>query len=306
VGTQDAELSTEYEVLRVGTGYSVLITLPPSVSHPYELEFQVLLLILTLIIITLALIGALWIGTLWIQSYLYSAPIEDLQWRAPAAGAALGALIAVWCILAYRSPESFTPLTEFSPDNVERFEWFKAIKKQDGKTVEVDYERRGAEFINPRNQRRFTPADSEGVVEAIIAGNWKYEQKKAEGGEYRSKVGPDPGTVVRFNAEMSPDGKPLRYLEENGGREMTIELVGNVYTRSYGLLLTYVFLHLFFFVLWVVCLWLLLHYQFWHAFGFGAICWAVMTFAVMPLLLEQAAAAGRPQLPEAPAYSQVW
>jgi hypothetical protein len=45
------------------------------------------------------------------------------------------------------------------------------------------------------------------------------------------------------------------------------------------------FLHL---ALWVVCLWLLLRFQFWHAVGLGFALWVVMTFLVVPNLLDQA------------------
>jgi hypothetical protein len=35
-----------------------------------------------------------------------------------------------------------------------------------------------------------------------------------------------------------------------------------------------------------VCLWLILDFQFWHAFGFGLVMWLILMLAVLPLLFK--------------------
>ena len=108
------------------------------------------------------------------------------------------------------------------------------------------------------------------------------------------------GEVVRrkFNAEME-NGKftpkasrgiqqALRYKEEGGDRFIVEDEMGKMfwYKRSsmvYNFLLNG--LHL---LLWFLALWLLLNFQWSHALGFAAVCWLVVTLALLPYLLGRA------------------
>jgi hypothetical protein len=255
----------------------------------------VLLLVLTLLAVGLALAGLLYIGTRWIQGYIYSEPAEELHWRAPAAAAALAVFLTVWCLLAYKWPGDFDILTSFSPTQTQRFDTLTAIKRQGGQTREIEYtlqrDAQGRPVYLDRQQRPFRRGDADGLVEAVVV-----------------EIN---GQAVRFLPEMNPDGtflirdnRPLRFVEENGSRVMTEDLIGYLSTFRWGLFLANLFLNFFFLVLWIVCLWLLLQFQVWHAVGLGGVCWAVTTFALVPMLLGQAERASTPDLPQRPEYNQ--
>src|SRR5579862_6860772 len=52
-------------------------------------------------VVLFALAVLLWTGALGLQGLIYSEPAAKLYWRGPAAGAALTALIGVWCMMTY-------------------------------------------------------------------------------------------------------------------------------------------------------------------------------------------------------------
>jgi len=43
-------------------------------------------------------------GTVFIQGYIYSEPVEQVYWRAPAAALIVALFVAFWCSLDYKSP----------------------------------------------------------------------------------------------------------------------------------------------------------------------------------------------------------
>src|SRR5262249_23965125 len=60
-------------------------------------------LIFLVVFVSLAVLLAA--GTLFIQGYLYSEPVGDIFWRAPAAAGVLAAFLGFWCFLNYRAAD---------------------------------------------------------------------------------------------------------------------------------------------------------------------------------------------------------
>src|SRR5205085_1572378 len=63
-----------------------------------------------------------WAGTFFFQGYIYTEPTAGLYWQAPAAGAAVGAFIALWCLVVVYSDKAsptdipYDTLFRFSPE----------------------------------------------------------------------------------------------------------------------------------------------------------------------------------------------
>ena len=74
-----------------------------------------LLVILLVVWVGLCLLFAA--GALFLQGYFNESPpsLQDISWRAPAAGTLVAAFFGLWCILATNNPDRFSSLTEFSP-----------------------------------------------------------------------------------------------------------------------------------------------------------------------------------------------
>ena len=85
----------------------------------------------------------------------------------------------------------------------------------------------------------------------------------------------------------------LRYVNKETGQVMTEGQLGQVSTFRWWWLIQNLFVNLLHFVVWCVCLWLLLKFQFWHAFGMAVVAWLAMTLFVLPPLLDQAENTGK-------------
>src|SRR6266540_3192675 len=81
-------------------------------------------------------------GTLFLQGYFNETPpqLNDLAWRAPAAGAGVAVIITLWTILYYNHPDSFAPLTEFS-SAVDQPYFPKLWIVQEGRRIEFNLRR---------------------------------------------------------------------------------------------------------------------------------------------------------------------
>jgi hypothetical protein len=240
-------------------------------------------LFVSLVLIPLVIFGLmviLWAGTSILQGTLYTEPVADLYWRAPAAAAVLGLFLLLWCFLESASPGSYDTLFSFSPEETQRFDKFYSVKKGK-KTL---FQRRGkiAPFVNARGER-WQRSDSQGVVEAVV-------------------IAVD-GADVTFTPEMEggkfkiEPGQSLRYREEGDGREITQEQLerGELTETHTGLLwlnFLFNFLHL---GVWFACLWLLLRFQWPHALGLALACWLVMSIpgSIVSTLLAKAREAGK-------------
>jgi len=216
-----------------------------------------------------------WAATLFLQGYTYSEPVEQLYWRAPACGLAITLLVAFWCSLDYRNPGRYGALFDFSARDTEKFDKFWSVKNGKEILFSKRPDARGRIDYFDSNGKRWSRSDTDGIMEAIIV-----EDKD--------------GQKIRFNAELTPDGKfktdkgqPVRYLETGGKhRVMTDDYIGQLSEWRVGFMVANLVLNFFHLVLWFLCLWLLLRFQWAHALGLALVFWVVLTF-FLPTLFKK-------------------
>jgi hypothetical protein len=219
----------------------------------------------------------LWAGTLFFQGYIYSEPAPGLYWRAPAAGAALALFLAFWCFLDYRQPGRYNA-TWFEPtaSEDEVFDKLWAVKGNREILYEARKNARGQIEYSDAARRPWTRSDPDGIVEAIIV-----EDKD--------------GQRIRFNAELTEDkkfktdqGEPVRYVEAGGrGRVMTETYIGKLPISNWGATLAKLVLSLLHLAVWFACLWLLLQFQWSHAFGLAIVLWLVISLILLPIVFTK-------------------
>jgi hypothetical protein len=260
----------------------------------------VLDLVLILIGVLFFLSVLLWVGTLFFQGLIYNEPAPDLYWRGPASGAALTALAALWCLLAYRGFDPHTD-TQLPLDTIFRFQpkqtvyvdklW--SVKKNAEnpilftKRVTSSQPTIGQPSGRPSTEKQigmpapsefrdadnvpWTRADTTGITEAILI--------------------EEAGQKVRFEPKLTSDGNFTKadafpgYYEANGRRVM--DQLGQVTIFLYGRWLLNIFFNVLLFGLWFVCLWLILRFQWPHAFGLAVAFWVAMTLFLLPMLLDR-------------------
>jgi hypothetical protein len=247
-------------------------------------ETRMLLLLLLLLLVGAVFAVLLWAGTLWLQGYIYNEPAEGLAWRAPAAGAALMVFLAVWCFLNYRLGEPgtgelpFDTWWNFSPSETYPAKpWPHFWSVKGGR--EIEYVRRGTGARGGSTQYQY--------VDPLTNQPWSRES----GGLVDAVIVEDNGEKTTFKLDL-PGGKfkageSARYVEEGGRhRVLTEENVqrGQLTRFRSGLLLSYVVLNVLFLIVWFVCVWLLLRFQWPHALGLAVVLWLGVMLAIFPLL----------------------
>lgn len=234
-------------------------------------------LLLSLLFIYLGLAIFLWAGTLFFQAYIYSEPASQLYWRAPAAGAILALFLAFWCFLDYRQSGRYNASWfEGSPSEDEVFDKFWAVKGSREILYQARKNARGQVEYSDAAGRPWSRSDPDGMVEAIVV-----EDKD--------------GQRIRFNAELTEDkkfktaaGEPVRYVEADGrGRVMTETYIGKLPVSQWGTTLAKILLTLLHLGLWFACLWVLLQFQWGHAFGLAIVLWLVMTLTLLPIVFSK-------------------
>lgn len=249
---------------------------------------MVLILLVLLTGATLAVM--LWAGTAWFQAYIYSEPVAQLYWRAPAAGALLAAWVGLWAYLDYRHPDRFDTLFRFTAEDEKKFNEF--------------WVERGKQKVH---------FEAKTISRGSLPGQVVFQEDRPP---YRVWTRSDAVIVkegeqeVRFEADKGPDGnyrvergKDLHYRDAHG-RVMKESSMGRVVIPRRGLLLANMGLNLFFFVLWFACLWLLLRFQWSHALGLAAIFWVAMIVIILPMLLTRASDVGAKRAPPAAPQTQ--
>jgi hypothetical protein len=234
---------------------------------------MVLALFLIFVLLFAALAVVSWAWTLFFQGYMYSEPVTQLYWRAPVAGVVLTLFIAFWCFLDYKNPGGYSAFPDFVvPREEEQFDKFWAVKKKQEYRYNLTRDAKNRIEYDNDLGKPWSRSDTEGVTEAII-------------------VQDKDGNKLRFEAELTPDGKfkaktgePVRYVEADGrGRVMTDQYIGKVSTVRKGLLVVNILLNILHLVVWFICLWLILRFQWSHAFGFALVLWLVMSFIIVPV-----------------------
>lgn len=243
-----------------------------------------LFLIVVLLICAASLTVVLWVSTMFLQGYFYTEPTSQIAWQAPAAGGILAAFITLWCAILVNSSDAsiqdvpYDTLFRFSPIVDLQKEAFREIWVVRKGSKEPVLYKRFAEpgIIKPlsvykdTSGRPYTPTG----VEALLV-----------------EVG---GKKLRFKlVESSVQGDYREFLAEYGGwkiaeRERKLEDTAQVFRWSR--FLATVSLNVIHFALWFVCLWLVLRFQWSHAFGLAIVFWLVVSLAILPMILTEAAA----------------
>jgi hypothetical protein len=212
-------------------------------------------------------------GTALIQGYLYNQPVSGISWKSAATGAAVGLFFALWCGLESRAPGRYASLLDFSPREVTTFDTFWAEQTGDSGKRQVRYTR-------GRNDRgRVTYYDADHVP-------W---QRSSSNGMVTAIIVEEDGEKKRFEAELQNGrfkaDEAARYVEQGGRhRVMTDVDIGEVVTTRYGVLIGNFLLNLAHLLVWFLCLWLLLQFQWPHALGMAFALWLAFSLAVWPIV----------------------
>jgi hypothetical protein len=233
-----------------------------------------LMLILLVVFVVLSLLLAAW--TIFFQGYIYSEPVEAIYWRAPAAGAALTLFLCIWVVCDYRSVHEraeegrYRPLHEFSAHETETYEHIAIVNRD-------------------RKEEHF-----------VRQGDNKYRNKSGKEPPQRPLkiIANHPDGEKHIFVPVEKDGR-LRYYEEgNPSRYMEEAYIGQISSFRFGLLAATLLLNFGFLLVWFVCLWLLLRFQWAHALGLAFGFWLVSLF-ILPMILTQAEKVRKERLPPA-------
>jgi hypothetical protein len=245
-----------------------------------------LTLLLMFVLVTAVLAVFLWAGTLFLQGYIYTEPVKDLHWRAPAAAGALGLFLVIWCALDAADPGQLDTLFSFSNQKISHFKEFKSRTR--GSKEAVTFSKKGSTFQNGQSVS-WKPVMENRIVESVTV--------KLEDGE-------EIDFKARLNAKgnferREGDRQTLaRYEEVGGSRTLTsddLERRGELTTYLTGALIANWLLNLFHLALWFGCLWVLLNYQWAHALGLAVAIWLAFSIpgSVVHMLLNVSRAAAR-------------
>lgn len=241
-------------------------------------------LLLTVVVIGVGLGVLFYVGSLFFQGYIYTEPSGGLFWQAPAAAGVLFAFMLLWCMLVANS--STAAPSEVPYDTILRFNPKEDLTKQpvpeivailkDNKEVTYHMKKRSdgrPEYLDTKTFDRAQPS------------RWRPENVKA----IRLK---HDNENLTFELQATGQGANRQFTHPGTGYTMVEYDTGPTgipYKFRWGRFFLNLFLNAFFFVLWFVCLWLLLRYQWSHAFGLAFVFWIAFTIIIMPMLLDTAA-----------------
>jgi hypothetical protein len=243
-------------------------------------------LILILILVGILLAVFMWALTLYAQNYLYTTVSTGAYWQAPAAAAVITVFWIGWCALDASSADANANYVPY--DTIFRFSAQEEYAKQpvdklwsvkQGTKEPIPYARkrvgqnRYEYFELPEKKRPWQP---DKVEEILI------EDKD------------HPGEKRHFKRAVVGEGSYRAYTDASGWT-MTEATLGQPSVFRYGLFFANLFLNGFHLLLWFLCLWLLLRFQWAHALVLAAMFWLAATLTLLWYLLPQAgaAAAGR-------------
>lgn len=248
---------------------------------------DMLTIVLTLLIVTLGSGVLLAIGAAVLQGLWYSEPVEGIAWRSAASAAAVGLFFAAWCGLESAAPDRYDTVFAFTPRETQTFDQFWSVRKSDRGQEEILYRRsrsdRGTTVFVDESQRPWRRSDG-GMMIAIIV---------EENGE-RKRFDAELTTDGHFNVA---DGRPLRFVEAGGSRSMTENALGQITTMRYGLLVGNLLWNLLHLLVWFLCLWLLMRFQWPHALLLAAVMWLVFSITVWPVVKNRVRRAARETAP---------
>ena len=245
-------------------------------------------LILTFLLALAILIVALWAFTNWFQGYIYSEVEPQITWRAPAAGSIVAVFLAVWCLIESRAPGKYDTLFRFSPWEEKQYNEFQSVKGGETSTFK---------FQNSRGYMQAAPPHRKWSVSDVIivdenGEQVRFEAEKDEKGNFK-RVRSRPPAGLGWLVGPGPE-RPLRYVDERG-RAMTEDSIGRVSTFHWGLFIADLLLNAVHLLIWFGCLWLVLRFQWSHAFGLSLVIWLLMTIIVVPVLFDRIAQKAAPE-----------
>ncbi len=239
-------------------------------------------LLLILLVVGAGLAVFLLVGSLYLQGYIYTEPNPGLLWLAPAAGAVVTAVLALWCFsvalsdrasprdIPYDTIFRFSPRVEMVDRPVKEL-W--AVRK-DGQVVRYVRQSEAVlgqtrdKYVAPTNAGR--PWQRTGVVAVDLnhdGEKHRFELQPTSAGDYRTFATPDGWVMKEF--EDGPTGQPLKF--------------------RWGRFLSNVLLNALHLAAWFLGLWVLIRFQWAHALGLACLLWVVVTLTVLPMLLGHAA-----------------
>jgi hypothetical protein len=219
-------------------------------------------IILILLLVWAGLVVLLWAGSVWFQGYVYSEPAPQLAWSAPVAGTALALFLALWCVIDYKSPDRYGSLFNFSArEDHEPFTELWAVKGTTTTRYTLSKDSLGRTEYLDRNGKP-VPTHPDRIIVKENGEEVAFEPERDAQGNYKIRT-----------------GRSLLY-HDSRGREMGEDNLGQLSTFRWGVFLACGFLNLFHFALWFVCLWLLLRFQWSHAFGLAIVFWLIVTVAL--------------------------
>jgi hypothetical protein len=235
-----------------------------------------LILVLLLVWFVLTVLLAAW--TLWFQGYIYSQPVGEMYWRAPAAGTALFLFLCLWAALDYRAPGRYRTLFEFSGrEDRKPYEELR-IPGQGGSEdlYKLKPSARGHAYHKDKSDKPL-PSRPDKIIVVEGDRHYVFEPERDADGHFKEERG------------------QLHYRDKQSGLEMVEGQLGQVSLYHTGWLVVDLLLNLVHLALWWVCLWLLLRFQWSHALGMAVVFWAVMTLCVVPMVLHCADEAAEPR-----------
>ena len=279
-----------------GTGRTRTARPPEAAEIPGGIpaEWRVLSLILIVLVVWIGLSLLLAAWTLFFQGYIYSEPVKDIYWRAPAAGTALTAFVVLWMMLDYRTIQDrgdegrYQPLHNFSGYETETYEhlW---IYNRDGKEEHFERQRDG-QYVS--KSRRRLPERPPRVIASHKADGDKqvFEPKRDEKGNFKLE-----------------QDQTLRYYDkDNPSRYMVDRYLGQITIYHIGWLVMSVLLNFGFLAVWFAGLWLLLRFQWSHALGLAVVFWLVMLLFIMPMVLRKTEEVRKERLPPKTVQTANW
>jgi len=238
----------------------------------------VLVLVLIFVLMWAALVAILWAGSLWFQAYIYSEPDSDLYWRAPAAASALALFLGFWGVLAYKSPGSYPPLFDLSTTDRQEFPELQAeIAKGNVRHYYAKKDSRGFMAYFERSRGKPLPRRPLAII--------------VKEDDEEDRFEPDRDKDGRF---VTKGAQPLQYRDARG-RVMSEDRLGQLSVPRWGRFFVNLLLYVALLVVWFLCLWLLLRFQWTHALGIAVVFWLVMVIVLLPMLLTKVAAAAQQQ-----------
>jgi hypothetical protein len=244
----------------------------------------VVTLVLILIVVGLVLGVSLFVGGLFVQGYIYTEPSPALRWGAPVAAAVLFLFYSMWSLAVATSAPAqdeslyhivwqFSPTVSQFPESVKDVWAVRKGGKKEHYVLKNAYVFKGHARAAYRSAETDRPWNDSGVEEIII------QPRDGPDIHYTAVADKDRqrGSYRQF---ISKDGWVISETESGPSDNPTKTRIGRVFV--------FLFLHAFHVVLWFVCLWVLMRFQWAHALSAAFVISIACALIVLPMLVGYA------------------